>query len=114
MFVIKSFSEDDVHKSIKYNIWASTDQGNRRLDKAFQELAGRGPLYLFFSVNGSGYFVGMAQMTSAVDYASTSTVWAQVRSSAKKLAWRARGEGRRKGLRKGLGSGPRMGLGTWP
>jgi len=29
-FVIKSYSEDDVHKSIKYGVWSSTQQGNRR------------------------------------------------------------------------------------
>ena len=33
-FVIMSCSEDDVHKSIKYGVWASTDTGNRRLDQA--------------------------------------------------------------------------------
>ena len=32
-FVIKSYSEDDVHKSLKYNAWASTETGNRRLDQ---------------------------------------------------------------------------------
>ena len=50
-FVIKSYTEDDVHKSLKYEIWSSTDPGNKRLDKAFKECAGRGPIYLFFSVN---------------------------------------------------------------
>ena len=50
-FVIKSFTEDDVHKSLKHEIWSSTTYGNQRLDKAFQEA--RGPVYLFFSVNGS-------------------------------------------------------------
>jgi hypothetical protein len=50
-FVIKSYTEDDVHKSLKYEIWSSTDPGNKRLDKAFKERAGRGPIYLFFSVN---------------------------------------------------------------
>lgn len=50
-FVIKSYTEDDVHKSLKYEIWSSTDPGNKRLDKAFKENAGRGPIYLFFSVN---------------------------------------------------------------
>jgi hypothetical protein len=50
-FVIKSYTEDDVHKSLKYEIWSSTDPGNKRLDKAFKECAGRGPMYLFFSVN---------------------------------------------------------------
>ena len=27
-FVIKSYGEDDVHKSIKYKLWASTKRGN--------------------------------------------------------------------------------------
>ena len=50
-FVIKSYTEEDVHKSLKYEIWSSTDPGNKRLDKAFRENMGRGPIYLFFSVN---------------------------------------------------------------
>lgn len=47
----------DVHltlllQSLKYEIWASTDLGNKRLDRAFRESADKGPIYLFFSVNG--------------------------------------------------------------
>lgn len=76
-FVIKSYSEDDVHKSVKYAVWASTETGNRKLDKAYKEMAGKGPVYLFFSVNGSRQFCGMAQMTSAVDYNAKFSAWAQ-------------------------------------
>lgn len=76
-FVIKSYSEDDIHRSIKYEIWCSTEHGNKRLDAAFREREGKGPVYLFFSVNGSGHFCGLAQMTSIVDYNSSSSVWAQ-------------------------------------
>merc|ERR1719206_1481370 len=61
-FVVKSYSEDDIHRSIKYEIWCSTEHGNKRLDSAFRERDGRGPVFLFFSVNGSGHFCGMAQM----------------------------------------------------
>ncbi|KAI0636618.1 YTH-domain-containing protein [Trametes polyzona] len=75
-FVIKSYTEDDVHKSLKYEIWSSTDPGNKRLDKAFKETGGRGPIYLFFSVNASGHFCGMAEMLTPVDYTRSSTVWA--------------------------------------
>lgn len=64
--MIKSYTEDDVHKSLKYEIWSSTDPGNKRLDKAFKETGGRGPIYLFFSVNASGHFCGMAEMMTAV------------------------------------------------
>lgn len=55
--MIKSYTEDDVHKSLKYEIWSSTDPGNKRLDKAFKETAGRGPIYLFFSVNARCEFL---------------------------------------------------------
>ena len=77
-FVIKSYSEDDIHRSIKYEIWCSTEHGNKRLDQAYREaVRDAAPLYLFFSVNGSGHFCGMAQMVSSVDYKSNSSVWSQ-------------------------------------
>ncbi|GAA5896150.1 hypothetical protein JCM5296_007246 [Sporobolomyces johnsonii] len=75
-FVIKSYTEEDVHKSLKYEIWASTDLGNKRLDRAFKESADKGPIYLFFSVNASGHFAGLAQMLTPVDYSLSSNVWA--------------------------------------
>lgn len=82
--VIKSFTEDDVHRSIRHGIWASTDKGNQRLDRVYkechQEASGRNEepkVLLFFSVNGSGHFCGMAQMMSEVDFNASSNVWAQ-------------------------------------
>lgn len=53
-FIIKSYSEDDIHKSIKYNVWASTQNGNKKLDAAYQEAqqkSGGCPIFLFFSVS---------------------------------------------------------------
>lgn len=76
-FIIKSYSEDDIHRSIKYSIWCSTEHGNKRLDGAFKEREGKGPVYLFYSVNGSGHFCGIAQMMSMVDYSQSAGVWAQ-------------------------------------
>lgn len=76
-FIIKSYSEDDIHRSIKYGIWCSTEHGNRRLDAAMKERSGKGPIYLFFSVNGSGHFCGVAQMMTEVDYDTITGVWAQ-------------------------------------
>ncbi|KAI1309399.1 YTH domain-containing family protein 2 [Halotydeus destructor] len=76
-FVIKSYSEDDIHRSIKYQIWCSTEHGNKRLDAAFNSQEGKGPIFLYFSVNGSGHFCGMAQMVSALDYSASASVWAQ-------------------------------------
>nr|XP_061810127.1 YTH domain-containing family protein 3 isoform X2 [Nerophis lumbriciformis] len=77
VFIIKSYSEDDIHRSIKYSIWCSTEHGNKRLDGAYRSLGGKGPLYLLFSVNGSGHFCGVAEMRSSVDYNAYAGVWSQ-------------------------------------
>ena len=37
-FIIKSYTEEDVHKAIKYQIWSSTDKGNKVLDEAYMDL----------------------------------------------------------------------------
>ena len=57
-FVIKSYSEDDVHKSIKYNVWSSTPHGNKKLQAAYEDAKKRAaeesgvcPIFLFFSVS---------------------------------------------------------------
>ncbi|KAH1120585.1 hypothetical protein J1N35_003745 [Gossypium stocksii] len=83
-FVIKSYSEDDVHKSIKYNVWSSTPHGNKKLDSAFEDAqriaAGkpRGcPIFLFFSVNASGQFCGVAEMIDSVDFQKDMDFWQQ-------------------------------------
>ncbi|KAG2324480.1 hypothetical protein Bca52824_007208 [Brassica carinata] len=83
-FVIKSYSEDDIHKSIKYNVWSSTLNGNKKLDGAYQEAqkkvaekAGACPVFLFFSVNASGQFCGVAEMTGRVDYEKSMDFWQQ-------------------------------------
>ncbi|KAI0981433.1 hypothetical protein GJ496_005866 [Pomphorhynchus laevis] len=76
-FIIKSYSEDDIHRSIKYGIWCSTPSGNRRLNDAFREREEKGTVYLFFSVNESSHFCGIAEMMSPVDYDFKSAVWVQ-------------------------------------
>ncbi|KAJ9555410.1 hypothetical protein OSB04_010024 [Centaurea solstitialis] len=79
-FIIKSYSEDDVHKSIKYNVWASTQNGNKKLDAAYQEAQQKSekcPVFLFFSVNTSGQFVGVAEMMGPVDFEKSLEYWQQ-------------------------------------
>eukprot|EP00268_Persea_americana_P035348 TRINITY_DN348_c0_g1_i1.p1 TRINITY_DN348_c0_g1~~TRINITY_DN348_c0_g1_i1.p1 ORF type:complete len:609 (-),score=137.71 TRINITY_DN348_c0_g1_i1:532-2358(-) len=83
-YVIKSYSEDDVHKSIKYSVWASTPNGNKRLDCAYQaaqqrmsEKGSQCPVFLFFSVNASGQFCGVAEMTDRVDFSKNMDFWQQ-------------------------------------
>ncbi|KAM7280303.1 hypothetical protein ACFE04_007437 [Oxalis oulophora] len=83
-FVIKSYSEDDVHKSIKYNVWSSTINGNKKLDNVFEEIqkvsAGKPracPVFLFFSVNASGQFCGVAEMIGPVEFDNDMEFWQQ-------------------------------------
>lgn len=76
-FVIKSFTAIDVQLSVTHGVWTSTEKGNHRLNKAWIRSSQRGPIYLFFSVNGSGRFCGMAQMVSGLDYTRSSNIWAE-------------------------------------
>lgn len=79
-FVIKSYSEDDVHKSIKYSVWASTPNGNKKLDAAYHEAQERTlscPVFLLFSVNTSGQFVGLAEMVGPLDFNKSLDYWQQ-------------------------------------
>lgn len=84
-FVIKSFSEDDVFRSIKHSCWTSTKKGNRNMQIAHEETLSNngGPLYLFFSVNGSGHFCGIAEMTSSVDMNIETKIWVDDRFKGK-------------------------------
>jgi len=57
-YVIKSYSEDDVHKCLKYDVWSSTANGNKKLDAAFHDAEVKAtetgikcPIFLFFSVS---------------------------------------------------------------
>ena len=100
-FIIKSFTEEDVHKAIKYQVWSSTANGNRILDQAFtdvqesrglslqaqsssedlehltlQQARAEAEVYLFFSVNKSRHFCGVARMAGPVLHGSKqSELW---------------------------------------
>ncbi|XVE85333.1 hypothetical protein DITRI_Ditri17bG0083300 [Diplodiscus trichospermus] len=79
-FVIKSYSEDNVHKSIKYGVWASTPIGNKKLDTAYHEAKakqGTFPVFLLFSVNASAQFCGVAEMVGPVDFDKSVGYWLQ-------------------------------------
>jgi hypothetical protein len=76
--VIKSFSEEDVHKAIKYNLWSSTKNGNQTLNNAFNVTKEKGShVYLFFSCNGSGKFQGLARMKGEVQMDKMFPFWTQ-------------------------------------
>lgn len=77
-FIIKSFSEEDVHKAIKYKVWSSTKNGNATLTNAYNQAKGKGgEVFLLYSCNGSGRYVGVAKMTSPLDENNSFMYWTQ-------------------------------------
>ncbi|NP_001167919.1 uncharacterized protein LOC100381631 [Zea mays] len=77
-YVIKSYTEDHIHKSIKYNVWASTPRGNRKLNAGYHEAKAKEdhcPIFLFFSVNSSGHFCGVAEMIGPVNFDKSVDYW---------------------------------------
>ncbi|KAI3878834.1 hypothetical protein MKX03_013974, partial [Papaver bracteatum] len=73
-----------MHKSIKYNVWSSTPNGNKRLENAYEDAqrisAGKPsgcPIFLFFSVNASREFFGVVEMTCPVNFNKDKTFWQQ-------------------------------------
>lgn len=96
--MIKSFTEENIQRSIKFGVWCSTEAGNKRLNDAFHSVtrarpdastgedAAPGHVYLFFSVNMSGFFSGIAEMVGAVNASiDPGDIWEQTRSGAR---WR--------------------------
>lgn len=76
-FIIKSFTEEDVHRAVKYKLWCSTYYGNRRLESAYDNVKKNddGNIYLFFSVNASGHFCGIARMASKYNPDPLCDIW---------------------------------------
>jgi hypothetical protein len=85
-FVIKSYTEEDLHKAVKYLLWSSTTRGNLILDAAYRDVEEirrenedrEAEVYLFFSVNKSKHFQGVARITGPVDHSAHHTdLWRQ-------------------------------------
>lgn len=74
-FIIKSCNEENVFLSIRDNVWSSTKEGNIRLNAAYTDPKREGPVYLFFSVNQSKSFCGVAKMVSPVDTTVDKSQW---------------------------------------
>lgn len=102
--IIKSFHEDDVHKAVKFGLWSSTPHGNEKLQKVYEDahaeaiqlsqdgsgLDANGnpicPIFLFFSVNKSKGFCGVARMAGPVDFDRKVDWW--VRKNDGRNKWR--------------------------
>lgn len=64
-YIIKSFNIENIHKAIKYGVWATTYSGNNTFDKAFADSQKRNSeVYLFFSTNSTFAFQGIAKLKS--------------------------------------------------
>ncbi|GKA05589.1 YTH domain-containing protein, partial [Tanacetum coccineum] len=83
-FVIKSFSEDNVHKSqVQCLGQYSTGKQKTRccLSRSKGSQCRLSYLPFFFSVNASGQFCGLAEMVGTVDFVNDAEYWQQDRWS---------------------------------
>ncbi|QLQ78405.1 hypothetical protein HG537_0A06520 [Torulaspora globosa] len=88
-FVIKSSCLEHVKKSFYNGIWSSTHFGNKRLSEAYASLPVGAKIFLFFSVNGSGRFCGVAEMTSDLESGLDTSIWGDTKKygAAFKVRW---------------------------
>lgn len=74
-FIIKCNSIENIKKSFYNGIWSSTKFGNKRLSNCYKNLNKWEKIFLFFSVNGSGKFCGVAEMISDINDNLDTTIW---------------------------------------
>lgn len=88
-FVIKSSCLEHVKKSFYNGIWSSTYFGNKRLSEAYCNLNKGAKIFLFFSVNGSGRFCGVAEMISDLENDLDTSIWENNKKYGKafKVRW---------------------------
>lgn len=90
-FIIKCNNIEHIKKSFYNSIWSSTHFGNKRLSESYRnlDLDTNAKLFLFFSVNGSGKFCGVAEMTSDLRDDLDTTIWTESEKfgNAFKVRW---------------------------
>lgn len=74
IFLIKGFTEEDIHKAIKYNVWSSTNFGNTKLNNEYNKTK---EVYLLFSAYSTSQFTGIAKMKSEVNFKNVFPLWAR-------------------------------------
>lgn len=62
-FVIRSKKTDDIHKAVKYGVWTSLPQNNKKIEESFYHKRNQGgnTFFFFTFINGPG-FVGLARL----------------------------------------------------
>lgn len=62
-FVIRSKKTDDIHKGVKYGVWTSSPQNNKKIEDAFyQRRSTGGNVFFFFTYINAPGFVGLARL----------------------------------------------------
>jgi len=75
-FILRSTCDDDIHKAIKYGFWTSTYKNNVLLNDLYKKYSrSKTPIFLIYTVVGSGQYCGLAQMSSEVELKKTFSYW---------------------------------------
>uniref|UniRef100_A0AAV1VAB7 YTH domain-containing protein n=1 Tax=Peronospora matthiolae TaxID=2874970 RepID=A0AAV1VAB7_9STRA len=79
-FVLKSFSEANIHKSLKFGIWSTTTLHSALLNQVYDsDTCANLSVLLFFSVCGTKHFNGVARMTSKVRTDAHFQLWEKLK-----------------------------------
>ena len=64
-FVLRSKKTNDLHKAIKYGVWTSSPQNNKKIESAFhQKKASGGNVFFVYTYLNAPGFVGLARLTN--------------------------------------------------
>lgn len=75
-FIIKSNSEQNIHKGLKYGIWTSSARSNEILSNAFEDAEKHGvSVLLFFTSTRRKEIIGIAEMKSAFNPGMSFKYW---------------------------------------
>jgi len=77
-YVLRCSNDDNIHKSIKYQVWSTTAIGKSILSNAWKSFEERNlvpEIYLIFSVVNSSHFLGVAKMTSDIKHDESFMFW---------------------------------------
>lgn len=75
-FILRSSNDDNLHKAIKYGIWASSFRNSQTLQHTFSNCKRDNiPIYLFYTVVTSDQYSGVAEMVSDVEFSKSFNYW---------------------------------------
>ena len=77
-YVIRSKKIDDIHKAVKYGVWTSSPQNNKRIEESFYHKQNQnGNIFFVYTFIGAPGFVGVARLVG-IDLKKEFPFWGEI------------------------------------